>query len=81
MELIFISEASKILGISYPTVKMLIREGQIPKGILMGVKRGLKLVKSDVLKYKELRDSRQTPDEIRAYWLAQDVEVEGQQAA
>ena len=80
MELIYINEASKILGVSYPTVKMLVKEGQIPQGIMMGVKRGMKLVKSEVLKYKELRDSRKTPDEIRAYWLVQSAN-EGDKAA
>ncbi len=81
MELITVTEAGKILTISHSNVKVLLKAGLIPKGIMYGSKRGMRLVKDEVLKYKELRDNRQTPDEIRAYWLAQDVAVEGQQAA
>jgi predicted DNA-binding transcriptional regulator AlpA len=81
MELLKITETAKLLDISFSQTKRLIENGLIPRGIMYGAKNGMRLVKSEVLKYKELRDSRQTPDEIRAYWLAQDVEVEGQQAA
>jgi excisionase family DNA binding protein len=81
MEVMTITQTSKLLGVSFSHVQILIKAGLIPKGIMYGAKRGMRLLKSEVLKYKELRDSRQAPDEIRAYWLAQDVEVEGQQAA